>query len=136
MRHLNGLRKLGRNSSHRTAMFKNMVTSLLRHGQITTTEPKAKELRRIVEKVITLSKNAALESAGQSESVEAAARRVHAIRLARRWVTDRDVLTTLFGEYGPRFRNRAGGYTRIVKLGYRAGDNAPMSCIQLLSGDA
>lgn len=120
-------------------MFRNMVTSVLEHGKITTTDVKAKELRRIVEKVITLSKRVTMDvvkAAPESERGKLMAERVHAVRLARRWVRSRDVLEKLFSEYGPRFQNRPGGYTRIVKLGFRAGDNASMSLIELMPGDA
>lgn len=136
MRHMNGYRKLNRTSAHRKAMFKNMVTSLLRHGQIKTTVQKAKELRRIVEKVITLSRRVTPEelTVGTPEEQKLAlARRLHAVRLARQWVEDRDVLRILFSDYGPRFKTRPGGYTRIYKLGFRAGDNADMALIQILS---
>jgi len=134
MRHLKGRRKLNRNGSHRSAMLRNMVTSLLRYERITTTESKAKELRPIVERVITLSKRSAAlgEAASEEERVVFSAKRLHAIRIARRWVNDSKVLKQLFSEYGVRYQDRSGGYTRIVKLGYRAGDNAPMSMIQLL----
>lgn len=139
MRHMNGYRKLNRTSSHRKAMFKNMVTSLLRYGQITTTDIKAKELRRIVEKVITLSKRIPAEAltAGSTEEQKLkAAQRVHAVRMAARWVNDKDVLRVLFSDYGPRFADRNGGYTRIMKLGFRAGDNASMALIQILPPQA
>lgn len=135
MRHMNGYRKLNRTSAHRKAMFKNMVTSLLRHGQIRTTVQKAKELRRIVEKVITLSRRVTPDEllVGTPEEQKiTAARRLHAVRLASQWVNDRDVLRILFSDYGPRFKTRPGGYTRIYKLGFRAGDNADMALIQLL----
>lgn len=120
-------------------MFRNMVTSVLEHGKITTTDVKAKELRRIVEKVITLSKRVTLDTvkaAPEAEQGKLMAARVHAVRLARRWVRSKEVLEKLFSEYGPRFQNRQGGYTRIVKLGFRAGDNASMSLIELMPGDA
>lgn len=129
MRHQKGLRKFNRTSAHRVAMFRNLVTALLRHEQITTTEMKAKELRPIVEKVITLSRRNADETGPTSPS------KLHAIRMARRWVTDRDVLRRLFAEIGVRYKDRDGGYTRIIKLGFRAGDNTPMSLIQLIPAD-
>ncbi len=137
MRHLKGRRKLNRTSSHRIAMLRNLVTSLLMHEQITTTDAKAKELRRIVERVITLSKRVPLEDGGVEAGAaeKATPDRLHAIRLARRWVNDREVLRRLFKEYSVRFRDRQGGYTRIVKLGFRAGDNASMSLVQLLPAD-
>lgn len=139
MRHLKGYRKLNRTSSHRKAMFRNMVTSLFKYGQITTTDVKAKELRRIAEKVITLSKRVLPETivaASSEEQKVLAARRVHATRQAALWVNDRDVLHQLFNTIGPRFAKRQGGYTRILKLSFRAGDNAAMSLIQLVEGDA
>jgi large subunit ribosomal protein L17 len=116
MRHRNSGRQLSRNSSHRTAMFRNMATSLLRHETIKTTLPKAKELRRVAEPLITLAK---------SDSV---ANR----RLAFDRLRDRDIVTKLFTDLGPRFTDRPGGYLRILKCGYRAGDNAPMALVMMV----
>lgn len=116
MRHLKSGRQLGRNSSHRKAMFRNMVVSLLDHESITTTDAKAKELRRHVEKAITLGKRGTLASR----------------RMARVIINDRVVLQKLFSTIAERYKERAGGYTRIVKLGIRPGDSAPMSVIQLV----
>jgi len=116
MRHRLGLRKLNRTSSHRLAMLRNMTNSLLRHEVITTTLPKAKELRRVVEPMITLGKEATLSNR----------------RLAFDRLRDRDIVTKLFGELGPRYANRNGGYLRILKFGFRKGDNAPMALVQLL----
>ena len=116
MRHRLSGRQLNRNSSHRQAMFRNMASSLVRHEIIKTTLPKAKELRRVVEPLITLAK---------SDSV---ANR----RLAFARTRDRDVVGKLFAELGPRFQGRPGGYTRILKCGFRAGDNAPMAYIELV----
>lgn len=116
MRHGNGLRKLNRTSSHRLAMLRNMANSLLRHEVIKTTLPKAKELRRVVEPIITL---------GKSPSV---ANR----RLAFSRLRDRDVVVKVFDELGPRFAARNGGYLRILKCGFRVGDNAPMAFVELL----
>jgi large subunit ribosomal protein L17 len=116
MRHGHGLRKLNRTSSHRLAMFRNMTVSLLRHEQITTTLPKAKELRRIVEPVITLGKHPSLANR----------------RLAFNRLRDRDMVGKLFGELGPRYAKRNGGYLRILKSGYRKGDNAPLALVMLL----
>jgi large subunit ribosomal protein L17 len=127
MRHLKKGRAFSIQTSHRQAMFSNMVTSLMEHGRIETTEPKAKELRRIAEHIITLSKRV---PAGDAEH---AADRVHAIRLARRWITDRDVLQKIFSEYSARYADRPGGYTRIYKLGSRAGDRAPTAIIELVT---
>jgi large subunit ribosomal protein L17 len=116
MRHGNGLRKLNRTSSHRLAMLRNMTVSLLRHEEITTTLPKAKELRRVVEPMITLGKKPSLANR----------------RLAFNRLRDRDIVTKLFDELGPRFANRNGGYLRILKFGFRQGDNAPMALVELV----
>ncbi|MDA8109156.1 MAG: 50S ribosomal protein L17 [Betaproteobacteria bacterium] len=116
MRHGHGLRKLNRTSAHRLAMFRNMTVSLLRHEQITTTLPKAKELRRIVEPVITLGKHPSLANR----------------RLAFNRLRDRDVVGKLFAELGPRYAKRNGGYLRILKSGFRKGDNAPLALVTLL----
>ncbi len=135
MRHRKSGRRLGRNSSHRKAMYRNMATSLLEHGRIQTTDAKAKELRKVVERLITLSKRvppSAIDAASGDEQRNLRARRVHAVRQARKWVVDRDVLQVLFGEYSERYQDRPGGYTRITKIGRRVGDNAPMSIIELV----
>jgi large subunit ribosomal protein L17 len=116
-------------------MYRNMATSLLEHGRIKTTNAKAKELRSVVEKLITLSKRvppSVLEAASGEEARKLTARRLHAIRRARRVVSDRDVLQKLFTEYSEHFLARPGGYTRITKIGRRSGDNAPMSIIELV----
>gem|GEM_PF-1194309 len=117
-------------------MYRNMATSLLEHGRIKTTEAKAKELRKVVEKLITLSKRVPVSAIEGAKTPEEAARlkaqRVHAVRQARQWVKDRDVLQKLFSEYSARFEERPGGYTRILKVGRRAGDNAPMTIIELV----
>ncbi len=117
MRHNMSKRKLGRTSEHRRALFRNQLKSLISHERIITTLPKAKELRPIAEKVVTLGR--------QSESV-------HARRLAARWLTDRDLVHRLFVEIGPRFVNRPGGYTRIVKLGPRRGDGAELAILEFV----
>ena len=138
MRHLKSGRKLGRNSSHRKAMFRNMVTSLLHHGQIRTTLAKAKELRRHAEKVITIGRNhpeSAFEGLSGDELAKAKAARLHAIRRARRVVNNKEVLQSLFGEYAELYKDRPGGYTRVVKAGFRPGDNAPMAIIALVKED-
>ena len=135
MRHRKSGRQLGRNSSHRKAMYRNMATSLLEHGQIRTTDAKAKELRKVVEKLITLSKRitpTAIDEAGDEQAVQLRAQRVHAVRQARKVVKDRAVLQVLFGEYSERYQDRPGGYTRITKIGRRHGDNAPLSLIELV----
>jgi large subunit ribosomal protein L17 len=116
MRHRSGLRKLNRTSSHRLAMFRNMAVSLLTHDAIKTTLPKAKELRRVVEPLITLGKNPTLANR----------------RLAFARLRDRDAGTRLFAEVGPRYQARNGGYTRILKMGFRQGDNAPMAFVELV----
>jgi large subunit ribosomal protein L17 len=120
MRHGHGLRKLNRTSSHRLAMLRNMMNSLLTHETIKTTLPKAKELRRVVEPMITLAKEPTLANR----------------RLAFDRLRDRDVVVKLFNELGPRFKARPGGYTRILKMGFRVGDNAPMALVQLVDGPA
>jgi large subunit ribosomal protein L17 len=116
MRHRNSNRKLNRTSSHRQAMLRNMATSLLRHEVIKTTLPKAKELRRIAEPLITLGKNATLANR----------------RLAFSRLRDRDIVGKLFNELGPRYLTRNGGYLRILKCGFRVGDNAPMALVELV----
>ena len=116
MRHRNGLRKLNRTSEHRAAMLRNMANSLLTPEAIKTTVPKAKELRRVVEPLITLAKDATLANR----------------RLAFNRLRDRDIVTKLFNELGPRYKARPGGYTRILKMGFRIGDNAPMAFVELV----
>ncbi|MDR0934456.1 MAG: 50S ribosomal protein L17 [Burkholderiaceae bacterium] len=116
MRHRHGLRKLNRTSSHRLAMLRNMSVSLLRHEAIKTTLPKAKELRRVVEPIITLGKKDTLANK----------------RLAFNRLRDREMVVKLFAELGPRYANRNGGYLRILKIGNRAGDNAPMAFVELV----
>ena len=116
MRHRHGLRKLNRTSSHRLAMLRNMTVSLLKHEVIQTTLPKAKELRRVVEPMITLGKQPTLANR----------------RLAFNRLRDRSLVTKLFAELGPRYSKRNGGYLRILKHGFRKGDNAPMALVELL----
>ncbi len=116
MRHRNGLRKLNRTSEHRAAMLRNMCVSLLQHEAIKTTLPKAKELRRVVEPLITLGKQPTVANR----------------RLAFARLRDRDIVTKLFNELGPRYQTRPGGYTRILKMGFRVGDNAPMAYVELV----
>ena len=135
MRHRKSGRRLGRNSSHRKAMYRNMVTSLIVHGQIKTTQTKAKELRRIADKIITMGTRvppSSLEGLKGEELKAAQARRVHFIRRARRWISDPAAIERLFGEYAERFKQRPGGYTRILKAGFRSGDDAPMALIELV----
>jgi len=116
-------------------MYRNMVTSLMVHGRIKTTEAKAKELRRIADRVITMGKRvppSSLDNLSGEELKAAQARRLHFIRRARRWVNDKEALERLFGEYAERYKQRPGGYTRILKVGYRSGDQAPMAMIELV----
>ncbi|WP_136516437.1 50S ribosomal protein L17 [Geomonas edaphica] len=119
MRHNSAGRRLGRTTSHRIAMFRNMVTSFLQHEKITTTDAKAKELRSIAEKMITLGKKGDL----------------HATRQAAAYIRDKKVVTKLFTEIAPRYSERPGGYTRIIKLGIRPGDTAPVSIIELVEAE-
>lgn len=116
MRHRNSNRKLNRTSSHRQAMLRNMATSLLRHEIIKTTLPKAKELRKIAEPLITLGKDATLANR----------------RLAFSRLRDREIVGKLFNELGPRYQTRPGGYLRILKCGFRVGDNAPLALVELV----
>lgn len=136
MRHRKSGRKLGMNSSARKAMFRNMVTSLMLHGTIRTTEARAKELRRVADKVITLGKNApspaAIDLLEGDARQQARARRVHALRQAQLLVGDDAALDKVFGEYAQRFRTRPGGYTRVIRAGRRDGDNAEMAVVQLV----
>jgi large subunit ribosomal protein L17 len=120
MRHGHGLRKLNRTTSHRLAMLRNMMNSLLRHEAIKTTVPKAKELRRVVEPMITLGKEPTLSNK----------------RLAFSRLRDREMVVKLFDEIGPRYKARNGGYTRILKMGFRVGDNAPMAYMELVDRPA
>jgi large subunit ribosomal protein L17 len=133
MRHRNSGRRLSMDTSERTAMFRNMVTSLMLYGQIRTTLPRAKELRRFAEHVITLAKRIPPTDGLEGDAlVRAKAKRVHAIRQARFWVHDDSAMQKVFGEYAARFAARPGGYTRIIKAGRRPGDNADMAVIQLV----
>ena len=116
MRHRHGLRKLNRTSSHRLAMLRNMTVSLLRHEVIKTTLPKAKELRRVAEPILTLGKKPSLANR----------------RIAFNRLRDRDVVTKLFNDLGPRYQGRPGGYLRILKFGFRQGDAAPMAWVELM----
>jgi large subunit ribosomal protein L17 len=120
MRHRLGLRKLNRTSSHRLAMLRNMTVSLLRHEVIKTTLPKAKELRRVAEPILTLGKKPSLANR----------------RLAFDRLRDREMVSKLFDELGPRYASRNGGYSRILKFGFRKGDNAPMALVELLDRPA
>lgn len=116
MRHGKSGRRLGRTTSHREAMFRNLVTSFLNHEKITTTDAKAKEIRSVAEKMITLGKRGDL----------------HSLRQAASYIREKSVVTKLFSTIAPRYKDRPGGYTRIVKLGVRQGDAAPVSLIELV----
>jgi large subunit ribosomal protein L17 len=116
MKHRHGLKKLNKTSSHRLAMFRNMTNSLLKHEVIKTTLPKAKALRKVFEPIITLGKEPTLANR----------------RLAFNRLRDRDMVTKLFDELGPRYKSRNGGYMRILKFGFRVGDNAPMALVELV----
>jgi large subunit ribosomal protein L17 len=116
MRHGHGLRKLNRTSEHRIAMLRNMMNSIIEHEAIKTTLPKAKELRRVIEPMITLAKEPTIANR----------------RLAFNRLRDRDSVVKLFNELGPRYKTRPGGYTRILKMGFRVGDNAPMAFVELV----
>ncbi len=116
MRHRHGLRKLNRTSSHRLAMFRNMAVSLITHEAIKTTLPKAKELRRVIEPLITLAKEPTVANR----------------RLAFARLRNRDAVVKLFDELGPRYQSRNGGYTRVLRMGFRQGDNAPMAFMELV----
>ncbi|MCK9513812.1 MAG: 50S ribosomal protein L17 [Pigmentiphaga sp.] len=116
MRHRHGLRKLNRTSSHRLAMFRNMAVSLITHEAIKTTLPKAKELRRVIEPLVTLAKEPTVAN--------------HRLAFAR--LRDRDAVLKLFNEIGPRYQARPGGYTRVLKMGFRQGDNAPMAFMEFV----
>ena len=120
MRHRHGLRKLNKTSSHRLAMLRNMTVSLLKHEAIKTTLPKAKELRKVAEPIITLGKNPSLANK----------------RLAFDRLRDREIVVKLFDELGPRYKARNGGYLRILKFGFRQGDNAPMALVELVDRPA
>jgi len=120
MRHRHGLRKLNKTSSHRLAMLRNMTVSLLKHEAIRTTLPKAKELRKVAEPIINLGKSPTLANK----------------RLAFNRLRDRDMVLKLFDELGPRYQSRNGGYLRILKWGFRQGDNAPMALVELMDRPA
>ena len=116
MRHRQAGRKLNRTSSHRKSLFKNMAQALIKHEQIVTTLPKAKELKRVIEKLITLGKKSNL----------------HARRLAFNQIRDKEMVSKLFGTLAPRYSDRSGGYSRVLKAGFRTGDDAPMAVIELV----
>ena len=119
MRHRQAGRKLNRTSSHRKSLFKNMAQALIKHEQIVTTLPKAKELKRVIEKLITLGKKSNL----------------HARRLAFNQIRDKEMVSKLFGTLAPRYSDRSGGYSRVLKAGFRYGDSAPMAVIELVDRD-
>jgi len=124
MRHLLDHRKLGRTSSHRLATLRSLVHALIEHGRVQTSVPKAKEARRLAERCITLAKKAAAASDG--------AKKLHYQRLAMQALHHRGAVTKLFGEIAPLYKERAGGYTRILKAGYRLGDRSPMALFELV----
>ena len=133
MRHRKSGRKLGRNASHRAALFNNLVTSLLTYGRIETTEAKAKELRSYADSTITRAISVhALVTKGDKATPAERAQVVHAKRMARQTVKTRDALDRLFSEIGPHFATRKGGYTRILKTRVRKGDAAPMAYVELV----
>jgi len=119
MRHRQAGRKLNRTSSHRKSLFKNMAQALIKHEQIVTTLPKAKELKRVIEKLITLGKKSSL----------------HSRRLAFNQIRDKKMVSKLFGTLAPRYSDRSGGYSRVLKAGFRYGDSAPMAVIELVDRD-
>src|ERR1700704_2428756 len=134
MRHRRAGVHLSRTSAHRQALFSNLVAALLTHERIRTTDAKAKETRRLAERTITWARRLGdvLVKKPDRRTPEESARVVHAVRMARRIVRDRSAVTKLFDEIGPRFLARRGGYTRIVKIGQRPGDAAPMSLLELI----
>jgi len=138
MRHRKDHRRLGRKREHRHALLRNLVTALFQHERIETTVAKAKETRRLAERTITWARRVGdvLEKKPDRRTSEESARVVHAVRMARRVVRDRGAVLKLFDELAPRFASRRGGYTRIVKLGQRPGDAAPMSLLELIPDDS
>lgn len=138
MRHQKQGRKLGRKSAHRHAMFSNMVTSLVLHERIETTDAKAKELKRIADRAISWSTRVGDLTAKDRTKLDSdeRARVVHAMRMAGRWVNTSEALTKLFGEVAPKLKGRPGGFTRVLKTRVRRGDNAPMSFVELVSREA
>jgi large subunit ribosomal protein L17 len=134
MRHNRAGVHLSRTSSHRRALFSNLIASLFTYERIQTTDAKAKETRRLAERTITLARRLGdvLTKEPENRTADESARVVHAIRMARRWVRDRGAVVKLFDEIGPRYLGRPGGYTRIIKVGARAGDAAPMSILELI----
>lgn len=135
MRHQAAGRKFSRNTSHRRAMFRNMVTSVIEHERITTTEPKAKEIRRLVERTITtaLRLGPLLTKPRDQRSAAEQGKYIHALRMASRMIRSREVLHKLFDKVAPGLQGRPGGYTRILKVGTRPGDAAPMAILELVT---
>ncbi len=133
MRHRKSGRRLGRNSSHRKAMLRNMVTSLLEHGHIQTTDARAKEVRRLAEKLITMGKKGLPSAFAEGTSEETIqARRLHLFRQVLQVVRTKKVARSVMSELAERYDERPGGYTRMIKLGFRRGDNSPLSLLQLV----
>ena len=134
MRHQKSGKKLGRTSAHRDALWSNMVSSLVKHGRIKTTDVKAKELRRFAEPTITWATSVAdvLKKPVESRTSDEKMRVLHAVRMAARVVKDREALRVLFGEVAQRFAGRPGGYLRLTKVGFRHGDAAPVSIVEFV----
>src|SRR5215469_6001460 len=136
MRHRVAHRKLGRVTEHRIAMLRNQATALLRHEHLTTTVPRAKELRPFVERLITIAKRGIANGGnGGSNDAVAAGRALHARRLVLQDLVDRDVVSKLFDTIAPRFADRPGGYTRLLRIGYRRGDSAEVAQVELLGSE-
>ena len=135
MRHQNAGRKFSRNSAHRKAMFRNMVTSVIEHERITTTDPKAKEVRRLVERTITIALRLGdvLTKPRDQRTAAEQGKYVHALRMAGRMIRTREALHKLFDHVAPRLVGRPGGYTRILKVGTRPGDAAPLAILELVT---
>lgn len=138
MRHQTAGLTLSRTTEHRKALFSNLVSALFQHERIKTTEAKAKQTKRLAERTITWARRLGeiLTKTPEKRTSEEAAKFVHAVRMARRIVRDRGAISKLFGEIGPRYLSRAGGYTRIVKIGQRPGDAAPMSLLELMPDES
>ena len=133
MRHRVAYRKLGRVTEHRLAMLRNQATALLRHEHLTTTVPRAKELRPFVERLISIAKRATVN--GGSAAGDGAGRTLHARRLVMQDLQDREVVSKLFDDLAPRFAERPGGYTRLLRLGYRKGDSAEVAQVELIGSE-
>src|SRR5438034_5358671 len=135
MRHRVAYRKLGRVSDHRIAMLRNQATALLRYEHLTTTVPRAKELRPFVERLISIAKRATVNGGSGRGTEDATGRTLHARRLVMQDLQDRDVVSKLFDDLAPRFADRPGGYTRLLRVGYRKGDNAEVAQVELIGSE-